>query len=266
MRIFRSAYQASLSALIAGGAFGTMAILFLLSPTSEEPIGIASAPQHEAVFVADLSEIYEELAETETKVEVAAPEAAPLPEPVEELASAVGTPIEAPEVVEEPPPANAVARPARQPLDWEQRREQRREQAAAQRASEAGEPTGKRKRNCEDESDSIAQIGSNHYKVERELVDYYAGDMSEAMKLAVVHWAREDGEVVGFKVRRIKCGSVLHQAGFRNGDVIHSINGRPVRTIPQALSAYRKLRKKRRLEVVLTRKTGEALSLRYKLS
>ena len=87
-----------------------------------------------------------------------------------------------------------------------------------------------------------------------------------AMTLASVYWYREEGEIVGFKVRRIKCGSVLHQAGFRNGDIIHSINGREVTTIPQALVAYRKLRRKRKLEVVLTRRSGDTVALRYKLT
>ena len=81
-----------------------------------------------------------------------------------------------------------------------------------------------------------------------------------------MYWYREEGDIVGFRVRRIKCGSVLHQAGIRNGDVVRSINGRPVTTIPQALSAYRKLRRKRKLEVELTRRSGEAVSLRYKLT
>jgi S1-C subfamily serine protease len=123
----------------------------------------------------------------------------------------------------------------------------------------------RRRRDCVEETDAIAALGNNQYRVERDLIDYYSGHLKEAAKLAYVHWHREEGEVVGFRVRRIRCGNVLHQAGFRNGDIIRSINGRGVTTIPQALLAYRKLRRKKRLNVEVTRRNGNDMMLRYKL-
>ena len=79
-------------------------------------------------------------------------------------------------------------------------------------------------------------------------------------------WHRSaDGKVDGFRIRRIRCGGVLHEAGLRNGDVVHTVNGKPVRTLPQALGAYRRLRKKRVLWLEVTRR-GDTRTLRYLLT
>ena len=44
------------------------------------------------------------------------------------------------------------------------------------------------------------------------------------------------------------------------------VNGKPVTTIPQALFSYRKLRKKKRLQVDITRRDGSQVKLRYRLT
>ena len=123
-----------------------------------------------------------------------------------------------------------------------------------------------RKRRCIEPDPRIERKGEGRWSIDRDLVDTYTGDLKAAASLAWVGWHRDgEGEIAGFKVKRIRCGSVLHQAGFRNGDIITAINGRPVTTIPQALSAYRKLRKKRTLDVDLERR-GASRRLRYRLT
>ncbi len=132
-------------------------------------------------------------------------------------------------------------------------------------------PTGAKgrrgkKRKCREADPRIVAKGSDRFSVDRDLVDTYTSNLKTASKLAWVGWHRDDeGEIDGFRVKKIRCGSVLHQAGFRNGDVIHTVNGKPVTSIPQALSAYRKLRKKRILNVEVERK-GATRKMRYRLS
>jgi type II secretory pathway component PulC len=63
----------------------------------------------------------------------------------------------------------------------------------------------------------------------------------------------------------MRCGSVLRQAGLENGDVIQSINGTNVHSIPTAISAYTKLRSKNVLRLTVSR-DGEILHIKYKLS
>ena len=124
----------------------------------------------------------------------------------------------------------------------------------------------KKKPDC-DTDDGIVQVSAEQYTVPRSLVDHYTSNLSEAARLAFVSWNRDDeGEVDGFKVRRMNCANVLRQAGLKNGDVIHAINGRKVTTIPQALKAYTRLRNNRVLKLEVTRKDGSRMHFRYKLS
>ena len=141
--------------------------------------------------------------------------------------------------------------------------------AATADTREASAPSAggkKKRRTCQEADPRITATGDDQFSVKRDLIDRYTGDLEAAAKLAWVGWHRDPrGDIDGFKVKRIQCGSVLHQAGFRNGDVVRTVNGKPVTTIPQALIAYRKLRKKRQLKVELDR-GGDRRELRYRLS
>jgi len=119
---------------------------------------------------------------------------------------------------------------------------------------------------CIENSEAVVDLGRNRYSVERDLIDYYAEDLAEAGKLARVGWYREQGDVVGFKIRRITCGNVLHQAGFRNGDVITSINGSTITNVAGALMAYRQLRSRRSLAVRVQRQDGSSVALKFRLT
>ena len=89
-----------------------------------------------------------------------------------------------------------------------------------------------RYRNCPDHA-GIATTEAG-YRVERSVVDHYA-HITRYRKLGHVSWYRDDdGRKEGFKLRRIHCD--LREAGIRNGDVVTSVNGKTVRSIPQALS------------------------------
>lgn len=118
---------------------------------------------------------------------------------------------------------------------------------------------------CVDPTPGIVQVSEDEFEIDAAIVAHYAHDLVEASKLAYVSWAYNDAEeIIGFKVRRIRCGSPLWQAGLRNGDVITAINGRTITTIPQALKAYRKFKKKDNFRLEVLRK-GETLNYRYKL-
>lgn len=271
MRSFlRAALHAGQSAILSLGAFGIMIFLLDLRPEVSSLSIEDAPPPPSALFAQDVAAAIalHDLANNppppppppleeveEEPAEIVLPE--PEPEPIEEEEAAV--------VVVEATSEEATEGAA----DGTDEGEEGVTEAAAVvsiRGTVPRTPRPPRKRTCEEASDAIQALGEDRYAVERDLVDYYAGDIQEAMKLAYVSWYRVEGEIVGFQVRRIRCGSVLEQAGFRNGDVIRSINGKPVTTIPQALFAYRKLRKKRQLEVDVQRKSGEQVLLRYRLT
>jgi len=113
---------------------------------------------------------------------------------------------------------------------------------------------------CQDRVDGIDDIGEGHYRVERSVLDHYTR-LNEALKLAAVAWHRDErGKIDGFSVYRIRCGNPLAQVGLRNGDVIHSINGKRVRSIPHAILVVAKVKRKDRIHVIGSRR-GERLDI-----
>ena len=124
----------------------------------------------------------------------------------------------------------------------------------------------KRGKKCLPDNDGIVQVDASTWRIDGGIVDYYVKHINQAQKLASVGWNRNaDGKIDGFKVRRMRCGNVLRQAGLENGDVIQSINGKSVRSIPAAISAYMKLRNKNVLRLTVSR-DGQILQIKYKLS
>ncbi|MEL6344569.1 MAG: PDZ domain-containing protein [Myxococcota bacterium] len=267
MRILKSSVQLAASATLSAGMFASMLVLLGWSPSFERPpVEFEELDSYEAVYQVDVDAAVDALAAAE----------APAPEPAEI------TPVAAPEPAPVVDPGadpdrvreilagqkrarSSIPRPSKKMAAARDARLQREAEEALASDGE-GRNKRRRRRPCVDGVDSIQAMGGDRYTVERDLVDYYSRDLKEAARLAYVHWHRQDGEIVGFRVRRIRCGSVLHQAGFRNGDVIHSINGKPVTSIPQALMAYRKLRRKKRLQVDVTRRDGSSVQLRYRLT
>lgn len=118
---------------------------------------------------------------------------------------------------------------------------------------------------CDANTVGIERRGDGTFSVDRRLVDAYAKRPSSLARQARVAWHRgPDGRTDGFRLGGIDCGSELHAAGLRSGDVVHSINGRPLTSVPQALWAYSSLRSADELVLRVTRK-GKVRSLRYQL-
>ena len=115
-----------------------------------------------------------------------------------------------------------------------------------------------------DPDDGVLRTSRSSWAVERKVVDFYAKNLGELMKLGSVRAHRDtDGKLRGFRVG-VKKDSILREAGFRSGDVVKSVNGIEVHDLFGALAAYFKLRKQTHIEVVLTRK-GRQMTLSYDL-
>ncbi len=124
----------------------------------------------------------------------------------------------------------------------------------------------RKRRKCLDGTDDISEVGHNRYAVERDLVDHYAKDLEALSRLARVKWHENDaGKVDGFEVRRVRCGSVLHEAGLRNGDVVHAVNGRRIRSLARAIPLWWQIRRRPVVHVRITR-GDESMRLWYRLS
>ena len=137
-------------------------------------------------------------------------------------------------------------------------------------ASQGGTPRKVKKRrrrrrnryaNCQD-NDGIS-VTDNGFAVGRAVVDHYA-HITRYRKLGHVSWHKGDsGERDGFRVRRINCD--LREAGIRNGDVVNTVNGQTVQSIPEAIVLWFKVRRRDRVVLEITRR-GQPLTISYDLT
>lgn len=132
------------------------------------------------------------------------------------------------------------------------------------REGSQGKPPRGKKKPCE-AIDEVQQINDTTWRVERDILDWYATHLRELEKQAGVSSHRgEDGKRDGAKLYLPRC-SLLKQGGLRNGDIIHRVNGRKVNTIPQGVATWLAVRGQSRLTVELTRKNGDQLTHVYRL-
>jgi hypothetical protein len=123
----------------------------------------------------------------------------------------------------------------------------------------------KKKRSCLPNEEGIRKVGERTWEVERAVVTPYATP-SRAEELAWTAWHRNAaGDIDGFVVKHMRCGSLLRQAGFKNGDVVLAVNGNPITTLLQGFNTWRKVRGDDRFRVKVKRRDGTTEVLRFKL-
>ena len=69
---------------------------------------------------------------------------------------------------------------------------------------------------------------------------------------------------IGMKVFGIRKNSILYTLGFKNGDVLMSVNQMKIQSINQALKIYQKLITTQSIEVELKRR-AKVITLQYQL-
>jgi hypothetical protein len=146
-------------------------------------------------------------------------------------------------------------------------KQKRAEEATLARAEKAGKGKGKGKHQCLPSDERISKQGKDSYSLESEVVDEYTGSLRSAKTLVRgMGWSYDnDGDKDGFQLFGVRCGSPLHQAGLRSKDVIHSINGKQIRSEVQAMAAWKLLRNKKKVNVVFSRK-GKTRTIKYRVS
>jgi general secretion pathway protein C len=105
----------------------------------------------------------------------------------------------------------------------------------------------------DDISQGIQVDGPNERTVDRALVDAALANPAQFARSVRVRPYKKDGEVTGFRLRRIQKGSPLEMLGAQQGDIIHSVNGVNLTSVDQALAAYQNLRADSKLTFSITR-------------
>ncbi|MBN2343527.1 MAG: PDZ domain-containing protein [Deltaproteobacteria bacterium] len=100
--------------------------------------------------------------------------------------------------------------------------------------------------------------------VDRSIVDQALANPTKFAKDVRVRPYKKNGEVVGFRLRRVQQGSPIEQLGAKRGDVLHSVNGIELKSVDDALSAYQKLRSDNQLTFSVTRR-GKPVDLKINI-
>lgn len=255
MNIVRTLIRAATAASITGGTFAMPLGAFLLHEQTVEQWTVETSAQTReaslAYWVLPTAEAAPPPA-AETSDSVA--ETAPTPDSSElAIAGSAGTPIAKRADVSTglPGPSRAAVHKAARDA----------EQAEADKAR-------KKKKGvvCEEAHGTIDRVSGHTWAVERDLLTFYARHPGKLDDLGWVARHKDDsGDTDGFRLGGIQCGSELLSAGFQNGDVVHSVNGRTISSVGQALLAWAALKRSETLTVVISRR-GKSKTLVYHLA
>jgi len=68
----------------------------------------------------------------------------------------------------------------------------------------------------------------------------------------------------GFRIDNVPSGSMIEEAGIKNGDVIYSVQGQRMQSMQDALAMFNRIQSQSRVEVVLLR-NDQPVTLRYEI-
>lgn len=124
-------------------------------------------------------------------------------------------------------------------------------------------PTRSSRGKGDDDDDEVVKLGENKYQVSRDMIDRYMNDMDALSKMgrALLHRG-PDGQFDGYRLSAIRRNTLADKLGIKNGDVIHSVNGKSLNSMSAAMEAYQTLTSENQFSFEVTRR-GEKLSLDY---
>jgi len=105
-----------------------------------------------------------------------------------------------------------------------------------------------------DIKDGIKVVSANERIVDRAVMDQALANPAKFARSVRVRPYKRKGEVVGFRIRRIKKNSPLSKLGAQKGDIFHSVNGVDLTSVDKALAAYQNMRDESQLVFDITRK------------
>ncbi|MCP4679075.1 MAG: hypothetical protein GY854_27010 [Deltaproteobacteria bacterium] len=111
----------------------------------------------------------------------------------------------------------------------------------------------KTKTKKDDLKNGIQSVSDTEKVVDRALVDSMLSDPTKFVRSVRVRPHKQNGKVVGFKLRRFRADSPLALLGAKRGDIIHSVNGKDLTSVDKALGAYQGLRSANDLTFSITR-------------
>lgn len=230
--------------------------LFVASPAVLPPIVEPEGDEDERVVTFLTLPVAEE--ETVAQEEPAEEPAPPAPEPV--VPAPKGATAEVSEGTADGAPETATTEQGR-PVRGD--RMVKNGVRTVQRPPGAATARPRKGRNCSEPHPNIRTGKDGVMEIDRSLVDEYTRNLESFMRLGYSRPYDENG-VKGWYISGFPCTSPVQKAGFRRGDVLLRVNGKPTRSWVGVFLLYQKLKNKDEFEIELMRK-GQPLTLHFRV-
>lgn len=112
--------------------------------------------------------------------------------------------------------------------------------------------------------EGIVKVDGATWRVSRELIlDQFSNLGALSDQARVVPYLVQ-GQTRGFRLTRLKSGSLLHQIGVQNGDVLQKVNGLNITSPTEALQAFQQLQNESTVRLEILRRK-RATTLTYEI-
>ncbi len=111
--------------------------------------------------------------------------------------------------------------------------------------------------------DEVVKVGENAYEIDGEVLDRYLSDLEAISRMgrALLHRG-PDGEFDGYRLSAIRRNTIADKLGIRNGDIVHSVNGKPLTSMTAAMEAYNTMQNEKSFTFEITRR-GQRMTMQY---
>lgn len=114
------------------------------------------------------------------------------------------------------------------------------------------EPTGD---SGDSEANGVTKDGDNKFVVERSVVDQALQNPEALAKQVRVSPHKDaNGEVDGYRLSGVRRNSLMDKLGIKNGDIVHTVNGKPLDSTSAALDAYNSMQNSSSFSFEVTRR------------
>ena len=93
-----------------------------------------------------------------------------------------------------------------------------------------------------DDDSGIEKTGANQYTIDQSVLDEMLENPEKLYtQVRVTPHKDSNGEIDGYRMTGIRRNSVFYKLGIKNGDVVHTVNGKPLTSMSNAMDAYNSL-------------------------
>ncbi len=117
---------------------------------------------------------------------------------------------------------------------------------------------------ADEAEEAIGADGVETFNISKDFVAKSINDISQIMSTVRVTPHFKDGKPAGFRVSRIKKESILNTMGFKDGDIISSVNGQEINTAEDVMRLYNTLKDSNFFGIGLIR-DGQSKTLNFKV-